>query len=42
MMRSKASRMSTVVLAVTLQRLLEDATRFWSVEEKLVLGLASD
>ena len=37
MMTTKASRVSTVVLAVTLQRLLEDATRFWSVEEKLVL-----
>ena len=36
-MKSKASRISKVVLAVTLQRLLEDATRFWSVEEKLVL-----
>jgi len=37
MMKSKGSRISTVVLAVTIQRLLEDATRFWSVEEKLVL-----
>ena len=31
------SRSAAVVIAVTLQRLVEDATRFWSVEERLVL-----
>jgi len=36
-MTSRATRSAAVVLAVTLQRLVEDATRFWSVEEQLVL-----
>ena len=31
------SRSAAVVIAVTLQRLVDDATRFWSVEEQLVL-----
>ena len=31
------SRSAAVVIAVTLQRLADDATRFWSVEEQLVL-----
>lgn len=31
------TRSATVVIAVTLQRLVDDATRFWSVEEQLVL-----
>lgn len=35
--RSGLIRSAAVVLAVTLQRLLEDPTRCWSVEEKLVL-----
>jgi len=30
-------RSAAVVIAVTLQRLVEDSTRFWSVEERLVL-----
>lgn len=30
-------RSAAVVIAVTLQRLVDDATRFWSVEEELVL-----
>lgn len=33
----KGTRSSAVVIAVTLQRLVEDNTRFWSVEERLVL-----
>jgi hypothetical protein len=36
-MTGKATRSAAVVLAVTIQRLVEDATRFWSVEEQLVL-----
>lgn len=36
-MNGRATRSAAVVLAVTLQRLLDDATRFWSVEEQLVL-----
>lgn len=36
-MNGRATRSAAVVLAVTLQRLMEDATRFWSVEEQLVL-----
>ncbi|MBK1670024.1 hypothetical protein CKO28_18480 [Rhodovibrio sodomensis] len=36
-MTGRATRSAAVVLAVTLQRLVEDATRFWSVEEQLVL-----
>lgn len=36
-MTGHATRSAAVVLAVTLQRLVEDATRFWSVEEQLVL-----
>lgn len=31
------ARSAAVVIAVTLQRLAEDATRFWSIEEQLVL-----
>lgn len=31
------TRSAAVVIAVTLQRLVEDATRFWTVEEQLVL-----
>lgn len=31
------TRSAAVVIAVTLQRLVDDATRFWSVEEQLVL-----
>lgn len=31
------TRSAAVVIAVTLQRLVEDTTRFWSVEEQLVL-----
>jgi hypothetical protein len=31
------TRSAAVVVAVTLQRLVEDATRFWSIEEQLVL-----
>jgi hypothetical protein len=31
------TRSAAVVVAVTLQRLVDDATRFWSVEERLVL-----
>lgn len=31
------ARSATVVVAVTLQRLVDDATRFWSFEEQLVL-----
>ena len=30
-------RSAAVVIAVTLQRLVDDSTRFWSVEEQLVL-----
>lgn len=36
-MNGRATRSAAVVLAVTLQRLVEDATRFWSLEEELVL-----
>lgn len=35
--RSGLTRSATVVVAVTLQRLVEDASRAWSVEEELVL-----
>lgn len=34
---SQEARSAAVVIAVTLQRLIEDNTRFWSVEERLVL-----
>ena len=34
---SRGVRSSTVVIAVTLQRLIEDATRFWTFEEQMVL-----
>lgn len=32
-----ATRSAAVVIAVTLQRLIEDSTRYWTVEEQLVL-----
>lgn len=35
--RGRLTRSAAVVVAVTLQRLVEDASRFWSVEEELVL-----
>lgn len=33
----EGTRSAAVVIAVTLQRLVDDSTRFWSVEERLVL-----